>query len=122
MHPAIGPRRSAWSPRISSFTSPLDNRLNRETYFEHCWPNNATTASFDFIHVVENGNRVFVTYELTATDGKRFRNTEIVAVRNGQVFEAEVYFGWDLPHKAPMGGFARRRRRREVQPHDRADG
>ena len=89
------------------FTSPLDNRLNRETYFEHCWPNNATTASFDFIHVVENGNRVFVTYELTATDGKRFRNTEIVAVRNGQVFEAEVYFGWDLPHKAPTGGFVR---------------
>jgi ketosteroid isomerase-like protein len=52
------------------FTSPLDNRLNRETYFEHCWPNNGTTASFDFIHVVENGNRVFVTYELTAKDGK----------------------------------------------------
>ena len=28
------------------FTGPLDNRLDRKTYFERCWPNSAkTTAS-----------------------------------------------------------------------------
>jgi hypothetical protein len=37
--------------------------------------------------------------------GERFRNTEAITVRGEQVVEAEVYFGWDLPHKAPEGRF-----------------
>jgi ketosteroid isomerase-like protein len=45
------------------FTSPLDNRLDRETYFRRCWPNSKTIAGFDFINLVPDGNRVFVTYE-----------------------------------------------------------
>lgn len=47
---------------------------------------------------------MFVTYEGQA-GGKRFRNTEILTVRDGKIVEAEVYFGWSLPHKAPPGGF-----------------
>ena len=45
------------------FTSPLDNRIDRKTYFEHCWPNSEQTEGFDFIHCVPDGDRVFVTYE-----------------------------------------------------------
>ncbi len=86
------------------FTSPLDNRLDRKTYFERCWPNSERIASFDYIHLVPHGERVFVTYELTNTDGDRFRNTEILTVREGRLVEAEVYFGWSLPHEAPPGG------------------
>jgi hypothetical protein len=48
---------------------------------------------------------VFVTYEAQAAGDKRFRNTEILTVRGGQVVEVEVYFGWSLPHEAPTGGF-----------------
>ena len=87
------------------FTSPLDNRLDRKTYFERCWPNSERIASFDYIHLVPHGERVFVTYELTNTDGDRFRNTEILTVREGRLVEAEVYFGWSIPHEAPPGGF-----------------
>ena len=87
------------------FTSPLDNRIDRATYFARCWPNSERIAGFDFIHLVPQGNQVFVTYEGRNTDGKRFRNTEIVSVRGGQIFEVEVYFGWSLPHEAPAGGF-----------------
>src|SRR5947209_2272781 len=86
------------------FTSPLDNRLDRATYFERCWPNSETTEGFDFIHLVPDGDRVFVTYEARAA-GRRFRNTEIVTIRGDQVIDVEVYFGWSLPHKAPLGGF-----------------
>ena len=86
------------------FTSPLDNRLDRATYFERCWPNSETTEGFDFIHLIPGGDRVFVTYEGRAR-GSRFRNTEILTVRGDQITEAEVYFGWSLPHKAPSGGF-----------------
>ncbi|MDP9025039.1 MAG: nuclear transport factor 2 family protein [Candidatus Eremiobacteraeota bacterium] len=87
------------------FTSPLDNRIDRATYFSRCWPNSETIAGFDFIHVVSHGDRVFVTYEGSSTRGERFRNTELLTIRNGQITEAEVYFGWSLPHDAPEGGF-----------------
>jgi ketosteroid isomerase-like protein len=87
------------------FTSPLDNRLDRKTYFERCWPNSAKTTGFDFIHCVPFGDRVFVTYEGRNSDGHRYRNTEIVTVQNGQVVDAEVYFGWSLPHPATAGSF-----------------
>ena len=34
------------------FNSPLDNRIDRATYFSRCWPNSKATAGFDFIHLV----------------------------------------------------------------------
>ena len=87
------------------FTSPLDNRLDRETYFRRCWPNSESIERFDFVHLVTNADRVFVTYEGHNTNGRRFRNTEILTIRDRQIVEVEVYFGWSLPHKAPQGGF-----------------
>jgi len=87
------------------FTSPLDNRLDRATYFARCWPNSVTIASFDFAHLVHEGERVFVTYEGGGTDGRRFRNTEIVTIRGRQIVDVEVYFGWSVPHEALIGGF-----------------
>ena len=87
------------------FSSPLDNRLDRAAYFARCWPNSKTIQDFDFIHLVRDGARVFVTYDASGTGGHRFRNTEIVTVRGSQIVEVEVYFGWDLPHKAAVGGF-----------------
>ncbi|WP_201026422.1 hypothetical protein [Paramesorhizobium deserti] len=39
------------------FTSPLDNRLDRQTYFERCWPNSETISDFRFIHLVEHEDR-----------------------------------------------------------------
>src|SRR5688572_4410299 len=87
------------------FTSPLDNRLDRETYFRRCWPNSKTIAGFDFVNLVADDDRVFVTYEGRNTNGHRFRNTEILTIRDEQIVEVEVYFGWSLPHRAPQGGF-----------------
>jgi hypothetical protein len=87
------------------FTSPLDNRIDRATYFRRCWPNSEWIAGFDFIDVVAHGDRVFVTYEARKTDGGRFRNTEVLTIRDRRLVDVEVYFGWSLPHKAPQGGF-----------------
>jgi ketosteroid isomerase-like protein len=87
------------------FTSPLDNRLDRSTYFERCWPNSERINGFEYVHLVADGDKVFVTYEGSSVDGGRFRNTEILTLRGRQIIEAEVYFGWSLPHKAPAGGF-----------------
>jgi ketosteroid isomerase-like protein len=87
------------------FTSPLDNRLDRATYFERCWPNSKMIEGFDFIHVVTDGDRVLVTYEGRNKDGHRFRNTEILTIRDQHIVDVEVYFGWSVPHPAPTGGF-----------------
>ena len=87
------------------FTSPLDNRIDRATYFARCWPNSEAVKSFDFINLVADGDRVFVTYEGHHANGEGFRNTEIVTVRGDRIVEVEVYFGWSLPHKAKPGGF-----------------
>ena len=87
------------------FTSPLDNRLDRETYFRRCWPGNVRIEGFDFIHLISDDDRVFVTYVGRNTDGRRFRNTEILTIRDQQIVDVEVYFGWSVPHVAPEGEF-----------------
>jgi ketosteroid isomerase-like protein len=54
-------------------------------------------SSFEFVRLVElPGDEVLVTYEATRRDGKRFRNTEVLAFRGEKICRAEVYFGWDL--------------------------
>jgi ketosteroid isomerase-like protein len=87
------------------FTSPLDNRIDRATYFARCWPNSQNVGGFEYIHLVPHDGKVFVTYEGRSTGGRRFRNTEILTIRDGQITEAEVYFGWSIPHEAKPGGF-----------------
>jgi ketosteroid isomerase-like protein len=93
------------------FTSPLDNRIDRATYFERCWPNSDGIAGFDFVHMIEDADRVFVTYEGSGQDGRRFRNSEILTIRSGQLHEVEVYFGWSIPHEAEVGGYIREKQR-----------
>ncbi|WP_027232750.1 nuclear transport factor 2 family protein [Phyllobacterium sp. UNC302MFCol5.2] len=87
------------------FTSPLDNGIDRQTYFERCWPTSYSIEAFSFIHLVAQGNEVFVTYEGKRSDGHRFRNTEILTIRDGKIAAVEVYFGWSLPHDAKPGSF-----------------
>jgi ketosteroid isomerase-like protein len=87
------------------FTSPLDNRIDRTTYFSRCWPNSERISAFDFIRLVADGSIVFVTYEGSNVDGTRFRNTEVLTVRGQKIVDAEVYFGWSIPHEAAEGGF-----------------
>ena len=79
-----------------TFYSPPDPGIDRAQYFERCWPNAGTTQSFDYIRLIESGDEVSVTYELTKTDGHRFRNTEVLTFEGDKLAKAEVYFGWDL--------------------------
>lgn len=87
------------------FSSPRDNRIDRAVYFERCWKASETITDFRFVHLAADGDRVFVTYEGQRREGRPFRNTEIVTVRDGKIAEVEVYFGWSIPHDAPVGGF-----------------
>lgn len=86
------------------FTSPLDNGIDRATYFERCWPNCKSMTGVTIIEAVDAGEHAFVVYEAD-TETKRFRNCELHTARDGKLVAVEVYFGWDLPHPAPPGGF-----------------
>jgi hypothetical protein len=49
------------------------------------------------VRLIEHGDEVIISYELTSADGGRGRNTEVLTFRGDQVCRAEVYFGWELP-------------------------
>ena len=78
------------------FYSPLDVGIDRAQYFERCWPNADLLDAFEFKRLVEAGDEVVVTYESTKTDGRRFRNTEVLTFAGEKICRTEVYFGWDL--------------------------
>lgn len=79
-----------------AFYSPADVGIDRERYFERCWPNAESIQAFEFTRLIEAGDEVIVTYECTKTDGHRFRNTEVLTFEGEKISRVEVYFGWDL--------------------------
>ena len=48
-----------------TFSSPADVGLDREMYFERCWPSAGLIEAFGFKRLVESGDEVIVTYEST---------------------------------------------------------
>jgi len=78
------------------FYSPADIGIDRAAYFERCWPNAEQIETFEFERLVESGDEVVVTYEATKTNGRRFRNTEVLTFDGDKICKAEVYFGWNL--------------------------
>jgi hypothetical protein len=80
-----------------TFSSPPDPRLDRDGYFERCWPAAGTNAEhFEFTRLAEVGDEALVTYVATRPDGTRFQNTEIFGFDEDRIARIEVYFGWEL--------------------------
>jgi ketosteroid isomerase-like protein len=91
--------RNFFEQRLSddfAFSSPPDPLLDRDGYFERCWPGAGNGAEFEFVRLVESGDEVIVTYELRRPDGSGGRNTEILTFDGDKISRVEVYFGWDL--------------------------
>lgn len=63
------------------FSSPLDNRIDRDTYFRLCWPNSGNMEDFKIVRMATDGDAVLVTY-IGTVSGRRFRNTEVHTVRD----------------------------------------
>ena len=76
-----------------TFTSPLDNRINRTEYFKRCWPNSENIRNFHIEKLFENGNEAFARYECETKAGKKFRNTEWFRFEGGKLMEVQVFFG-----------------------------
>jgi hypothetical protein len=91
--------RSLIEPHLApgfTFFSPADPGIDRDRYFERCWPNAELLRSFRLVRLFEHEDDVVVTYEAERHDGTRFRNTEILSFESELVARVEVYFGWNL--------------------------
>ena len=75
------------------FTSPYDDRIDRKTYFERCWPNSDRFKSSRIEKLFAQGDEAFALCKIETLSGAKFRNTEFFRVRGGQLVEVQVYFG-----------------------------
>ncbi len=76
-----------------TFSSPEDDRINKETYFERCWPFAELVKTITLEKIFVEENEAFVRYECIMNDGKSFRNTEFFTAENGKIKSVDVYFG-----------------------------
>ncbi|MDQ0470291.1 nuclear transport factor 2 family protein [Labrys wisconsinensis] len=77
-----------------TFTSPRDDHIGRDAYFERCWPAAGTFAVQDLKTVVPDGSGgCFVLYEGRAKAGWGFRNVEQFRFADGRIVSVEVFFG-----------------------------
>lgn len=77
-----------------TFISPNnDDHINKDAYFERCWPFSEQNPVFEFEKIAVSGNDVFVLYSCKTKTGKKFRNTELFKFDNEKIKAVEVYFG-----------------------------
>jgi len=79
-----------------TFSAPPDPLLDRNGFFEKCWPGAGSLHDFEFIRVIEHGDEVIVTYEFVKPDNTKARNTEVLTFTGDKISRTEVYFGWDV--------------------------
>lgn len=77
------------------FTSPQDDHIDRAAFFERCFPTAARFRSQELLQVapIPDSDHVFVLYEYELQTGERYRNTELITVRDGKIIETQVFFG-----------------------------
>jgi len=76
-----------------TFSSPYDDHISRDVYFERCWPNAERIRSYTFENIAADGSQAFIRYVLTLKDGPQFHNTELFTLKDGKISSVEVYFG-----------------------------
>jgi len=75
------------------FTSPYSDAIDRQRYFEQCWPNNEDQRAIEIERIFEDGDGAFVTYNLLQKTGEQVRNTEYFTFTDDQISTIDVYFG-----------------------------
>jgi ketosteroid isomerase-like protein len=76
-----------------TFTSPYDDKIDKATYFERCWPNSERILTHFIERIFEQRNEAFVTYGCLTNEGTEFRNTEFFTFDGDRISSVNVYFG-----------------------------
>ena len=101
---AAGDRRF-FEERLSDvflFSAPPDPKLDRDGYFERCWPGAGRGQDFEFVRLIESGDEVIVTYEADTSSGGRGRNTEVFTFDDeDKITRTEVYWAETSSSRCP---------------------
>lgn len=75
------------------FTSPQDDHIDKAAWLERCFPTAGRFGYFEFLELVETAHGVIVLYEYEVTGQGRYRNAELIRVRDDLMIETQVFFG-----------------------------
>ena len=76
------------------FTRPQDDHIDKPAYLERCFPTAGRFTSQEILYAVSvSDDDVFLLYEYELQDGARYRNAELVTVREEKIVETQVFFG-----------------------------
>jgi ketosteroid isomerase-like protein len=79
-----------------TFSSPRDDHIDRQRYFEHCWPKERVFRDIHIEHLIDDGDEVIVSYRAEKMDGGSFRNVELIRFAADRIAEVNVYFGRNI--------------------------
>jgi hypothetical protein len=81
-----------------TFTSPSpdDDRIDRATYFERCWPPHERFKRFTLVDVCADDQRALVRYRAEEFTGPGFANVEYFEFDDDLIAHVDVYFGRGL--------------------------
>jgi 3-oxoadipate enol-lactonase len=78
-----------------TFTSPQDDRIDRETYLARCWPGSEKIRAVRIRQLFAEGGEALVRYRCELTSGATYRGTEYFLTDGERIQEVDAYFGND---------------------------
>ncbi|ULJ70609.1 MULTISPECIES: nuclear transport factor 2 family protein [Rhizobium] len=79
-----------------TFSSPRDDHIDRNTYFDRCWPEPPFFRGMEIEFLAIDGDEAVVRYRAEKADGTAFRNMEALRFKDGKLASVEVYFGREV--------------------------
>ena len=78
-----------------TFSSPVDDGIDRATFFAKCWPFHERLRTFHLLQLAVDGNHALVRYQAEKIDGDGLCNVEHVELAEGRrrIRHIDVYFG-----------------------------
>ena len=78
-----------------TFSSPVDKQINRDVYFERCWPSSRDIHTYHIQNLFTDENEAVIRYECELNSGVTFQNMEFFRFAGNKIKDIVVYFGFD---------------------------
>ena len=76
-----------------TFSSPRDDHIDRDAYFDRCWPKPPPFERMEIEYLGLAEDQAVVRYRAIKRGGGAFRNMETLRFKGDKVAAVEVYFG-----------------------------
>jgi hypothetical protein len=76
-----------------TFSSPLDDRIDRASFLAKCWPFHEQLRTFHLRQLTIDSDHALIRYQAEEIDGNGFSNVEHVELDEDHITHIDVYFG-----------------------------